>query len=100
MTNEPVAVRTVLSPLFPVSELLALEITVAIMPLFEAEDIRINEMPERIRRIVLDALRRQHQRIAETGPPIIEDRPAHSPDYEEWMRQLDAWKRSTPEKCR
>jgi hypothetical protein len=98
MTDQPVTVRPLLS--FPVNELLALQITVAIMPLFEAEDIRISEMPEKIRRIVLDALRHQYQRIAEIGAPTIEDRPAHNPGYEEWMRQLDAWERSNPENCR
>ena len=91
-TNKPTAIGTLPSPLFPVNELLALEITVAIMPLFEAKDIQINDIPEKIRRIVLDASRRQHERIAQTGRPMIKAPQARSLDDLEWTHQLDEWK--------
>jgi hypothetical protein len=87
--NKTTTARTFLSPLFPVNELLALEITVAIMPLFEIKDIPINVLPEKVRHIVLDALRRQHQRLAEAGPPMILDQSTPRLSDKEWADQVD-----------
>jgi hypothetical protein len=93
--HERTVARTPLSPLFPINELLALEITVAIMPLFKVEDIQINHMPKKIRRIVLDALHCQYPRIAQTDGPMIEDQEEARPlSDEEWTRQLDEMKLS------
>ena len=92
--QKPTAVGSLLSSLFPADELLALEITIAVMPLFEAENIQINDIPEKIRRIVLDVLRRQYKRIAEADRPMINHKQARRLNDQEWTRQLDEWKMS------
>ena len=62
------------------------------MPLFKAENSQINDIPEKVRRIVLDALRRQYQRIVEVDRPTINHEPARRLNDQEWTRQLDEWK--------